>query len=505
MGITSEEIKKIIKKHIAEFKTEVSAEEIGIVVESGDGIAHITGLPSAMAGELIEFPGHVYGLVFNLEREMITAIILGRHTQVIEGATAKCTGYIMSTPVGEELIGRVINSLGKPIDGKGKINTKKYRPVEFTAPAVIEREPVTEPLQTGYKLIDALVPIGKGQRELIIGDRQTGKTAIAVDTILNQKNKNVICIYVATGQKASDISALVKTLESYDAMDYTIIVAAPASDAAALQYLAPFTGCAIAEDFMYNGKDVLIVYDDFSKHAKAYRMLSLLLRRPPGREAYPGDIFYLHARLLERAAKLSKEKGGGSMTALPIIETQAGDVSAYIPTNVISITDGQIFLESDLFNAGQRPAVNVGISVSRVGGRAQTKAMRKVAGRLRLDLAQFREKESFTTFAAELDKETRCQIARGKAISEILKQDKHKPMPLSDLIIILYAGVNGFLDNLSSQQIKAFEENLLALITQEYREIMVSIEKEKELTDQNEKALQSVIVKFKKDFIGEEK
>jgi F-type H+-transporting ATPase subunit alpha len=500
--INPEEIRQIIKRNITEFKNEVVAEEIGLVIESGDGIAHITGLPSAMSGEMIEFPNGIYGLVFNLQRDLITVIILERHTQVKEGAQAKCTGRIMSTPVGTPLLGRVVNALGKPIDGGAEIKTDKFRSLEFSAPAVIDREPVSVPLQTGYKLIDALIPIGRGQRELIIGDRQTGKSALAVDTIINQKDQNVICVYVATGQKTSDISTLAQTLENHNALSYTTIVAAPASDPASLQYLAPFTGCAIAEEFMYSGKDVLIIYDDLTKHAQAYRMLSLLLRRPPGREAYPGDVFYLHARLLERAAKLSKAKGGGSLTALPIIETQANDFSAYIPTNVISITDGQIFLEPDLFNAGQRPAVNVGISVSRVGGKAQTKAMRQVAGKLRLDLAQFREKESFTMFASELDRETTTQIARGKAMTEIMKQDKHNPMPLADQVCIIFAGINGFCDNLNTAQVKAFERDLLSTIQREHAALYAAIASEKALSPESEKKLTEILVEFKKEFLG---
>ncbi|MFA4858566.1 MAG: F0F1 ATP synthase subunit alpha [Candidatus Margulisiibacteriota bacterium] len=504
MAISPEEIKKIISQQIHEFKSELTAEEIGLVVESGDGIARISGLPSAMSGEMLQFASGVFGVVFNLEKDLLTAIILSQHTTVREGEQVKCTRRIISAPVGPALIGRVVDGIGQPIDGKGEIKATGTRPVEILAPPVVDREPVSVPLQTGCKLIDALIPIGRGQRELIIGDRKTGKSVIAIDTIINQKAENVICIYVAVGQKASDVATTVKTLEEYGAMDYTIVISATASDPTALQYLAPFTGCAMAEEFMYGqGKDVLIVYDDLTKHAKAYRMLSLLLRRPPGREAYPGDIFYLHSRLLERSAKLSKAIGGGSLTALPIIEIEAGDVSAYIPTNVISITDGQIFLETDLFNAGQRPAVNIGISVSRVGGQAQTKAMRSVVGKLRLDLAQFREKESFTMFSSDLDNETKAQIARGRAISEILKQDKHQPRSLADQVIILYAGVNGFLDDLSLPKIKSFEEKLLSSIHREKKTIPDSIQEQKVLSKEIEAQLRAALAEFKQDFTGD--
>lgn len=500
-----ENIAAIIKKQVGEYIPEVRPDETGVVIESGDGIARVSGLPQAMMGEMIEFPSGIYGIVFNLEVEEVTLIILGPHTAVREGDQAKCTGKIISVPVGDELLGRVVNAIGVPLDGKGPINTKNTRPVEAPAPAVTDREPVNKPLQTGYKLIDALIPIGRGQRELIIGDRSTGKSSILIDTIINQKNKNVICIYVSIGQKSSTLVNVVEKLKSFGAMDYTIVIDAPASDPGALQYLAPYAGCAMAEEFMYkHKKDVLIVYDDLTKHAAAYRMLSLLLRRPPGREAYPGDVFYLHSRLLERSAKLHSSLGGGSITALPIIETQMGDISSYIPTNVISITDGQIFLENDLFNAGIRPAVNAGISVSRVGGKAQIKAMRKVSGKLRIDLAQYREKESFTLFASELDKETRLQLSRGAALTEILKQDNYNPMPVEEQVCILYASEQGYLDTVPVNKIRLFEGALLENIRKEQPKLLEQIRNSGEFDSAWEESIGKVILALKEKFLKDD-
>ncbi|MDP2990353.1 MAG: F0F1 ATP synthase subunit alpha, partial [Kiritimatiellota bacterium] len=444
----------------------------GIVVESGDGIVHIAGLPAAMAGEIIEFSGNYVGMILDLERDVAQAILFGQHTAVRAGDYAKRTGRIMQVPVGEALLGRVVDALGQPVDGLGPIKTAKFRPTEKIAPGVIDRMPVNQPLQTGYKLVDALIPIGRGQRELIIGDRATGKSTLVVDTIINQKGKGVFCIYVAIGQKASTVANLVSLLRETGAMEYTIVVTALASDAIAFQFLAPFAACAMAEEFMYNGKDALIVYDDLTKHAQAYRTISLLLRRPPGREAYPGDVFYLHSRLLERAAKLKPELGGGSLTALPLIETQLGDITAYIPTNVISITDGQIFLEADLFNAGVRPAVNAGISVSRVGGKAQVPAIRKVSGRLRIDLAQYREKQAFSLFASEVDPETQQQLKRGALMTQVLKQDKHQPLAVEDQVIIIYAASSGLLDDLPPAEIKKFEERLIRFVHQNDPELI---------------------------------
>ncbi len=493
-------ISDILKKKILEFEAETKAEYVGKVIESGDGIAHIKGLPQAMAGEMIEFQSGIFGLVFNLERDQMVAVILGSHTSVKEGMWAKCTSRVMEVPVGEALIGRIVNGVGIPVDGKGDIVTDKHRPVERLAPSVVDRVPVDRPLQTGIKLIDALVPIGRGQRELIIGDRSTGKSAILVDTILNQKKEGVICVYVSIGQKTSDVVQMTEKLRRAGAMDYTIVVTASASDPGALQYLAPFTGCAMAEEFMYNGKDVLIVYDDLTKHAQAYRMISILLRRPPGREAYPGDVFYLHSRLLERSAQLSPKLGGGSMTALPIIETQLGDVSSYIPTNVISITDGQIFLESDLFNAGIRPAVNVGISVSRVGGNAQTKAIRKLAGRLRLDLAQYREKAQFSLFSEDVDKETKAQLLRGQIVTEVMKQEKNQPMGIEDQVVVLFAAVNGFFDNVPIANVRTHESELLSFIHRSYHEVLESIREKKEIDEEARGKITEAISKFKELF-----
>ena len=453
MNLRPEEISAIIKEQIKNYKNEIEISDFGTVLQVGDGIARVYGLENCMAGELLEFPGEIYGMALNLEEDNVGAVILGSDTDIKEGDIVKPTGRVVEVPVGDQLIGRVVNALGQPIDGRGPAHTTEVRPIEFPAPGVLQRKSVNQPLQTGIKAIDSMIPIGKGQRELIIGDRQTGKTAIAIDTIINQAKENVICIYVAIGQKKSTIAQLVQTLESKDAMKYTIIVSATASDVAPLQYIAPYAGCAMAEHFMYQGKDVLIIYDDLSKHAVAYRAMSLLLRRPPGREAYPGDVFYLHSRLLERAAKLSDELGGGSITALPIIETQAGDVSAYIPTNVISITDGQIFLESELFFTGQRPAVNAGISVSRVGGSAQIKAMKKVSSKVKLELAQYRELASFSQFGSDIDKDTKDRLDHGRILMEILKQSQYSPIDVVDQIIIIYAASHHWLMDIEVERI----------------------------------------------------
>lgn len=492
-----EDISAILKKKIEDFSFSARAEERGEVIESGDGIVRIKGLPSVMSYALIEFPNNIYGIAFNLERDQVVAVLLGPHTAVKEGDTAKLTGRVVEVPVGEALLGRVVDALGKPMDELGEIKTQKFRPVEKLAPQVVERVPVDRPLQTGYKLVDALIPIGRGQRELIIGDRSTGKSTMAIDAIINQKDQNVYCVYVAIGQKESTVMQTVQKLKENEAMDYTIVVSASASVPAGMQYLAPYAGCAMAEEFMYRGKDALIVYDDLTKHAQAYRMISLLLRRPPGREAYPGDVFYLHSRLLERAAQLSKEHGGGSLTALPIIETQLGDITSYIPTNVISITDGQIFLESDLFNQGMRPAVNAGISVSRVGGKAQVTAMRRIAGSLRIDLAQYREKQSFALFAGEVDKETLRQLQRGALISEVLKQDKHKPLPVEDQLIIIYAAVNNFMDDIPLQRVKEFEQQLTAFVRRLIPEAVPGIAAMNETTEEQ---LKKAIQAFKESF-----
>lgn len=501
MGIRPDEITSILRKQIEEFEAEVEVAEVGIVTQVGDGIARIYGLEKAMAGELVEFPGGTYGMVLNLEEDSVGCVILGPYTHIKEGDRVKRTGRIAEVPVGEALIGRVVNALGQPIDGKGPIRTDKFRPIESPAPGVIYRRPVNTPLQTGIKAIDAMIPIGRGQRELIIGDRQTGKTAIAVDTIINQKGQNVICIYVAIGQKASTVASVVRKLEEHGAMDYTIVVSATASEPAPMLYIAPYAGCAMGEYFMYEQhRDVLCIYDDLSKHAAAYRELSLLLRRPPGREAYPGDVFYLHSRLLERAARLSEEMGGGSLTALPIIETQAGDVSAYIPTNVISITDGQIYLESDLFYAGVRPAINVGLSVSRVGGAAQIKAMKQVAGRLRLDLAQYRELAAFAQFGSDLDKVTQARLARGERMVEILKQDQYQPMPVEEQVAVLYAAVNGYLDDLPVEKVRTFETEFLRYLRTQKPEVLARIREKKELTAEIEDQLKQAIQEVKATF-----
>ena len=503
MTTRGQDIVSVIKQQIEQFGMAVTMVDIGTVIEIGDGIARIHGLAGAKYNELLEFPKEVIGIVMNLEEDSVAAIVLGDYTEIKEGDEVHSTGRIAEVPVGEGLIGRVVDPLGRPLDGKGAIKTDKTRPVERIAPNVVLRKSVDTPVQTGIKAIDSLIPLGRGQRELIIGDRSTGKTAIALDTIINQRGGNLICIYVAIGQKASKVARVVATLENYGAMAHTIVVAANASDSVALQYLAPYAGCAMGEEFMEQGKDVLVIYDDLSKHAWAYRQLSLLLRRPPGREAYPGDIFYLHSRLLERAAKYAPEYGGGSLTALPIIETQAGDLSAYIPTNVISITDGQIYLETDLFNAGIRPAVNVGLSVSRVGSAAQTKAMKQVAGRLRLELAQYRELAAFAQLGtAELDKATRAQLDRGQRLTEILKQPQYAPVPQEKQVMILYAAINGYLDDIPIDKVATFETNLYRFMEANHPEVGKSIAQSKELAAETEDALKKAILEFKKGFVG---
>ncbi len=501
MNLRPEEISSVIKEQIKRYSTELEVSDVGTVIQVADGIARIHGLEKAMQGELLEFPGEVYGMVLNLEEDNVGAVLLGDSRNINEGDTVKTTGRVVEVPVGDALIGRVVNALGQPIDGKGPINTDKFRQIERVASGVITRKSVDTPLQTGIKAIDAMVPIGRGQRELIIGDRQTGKTAIAIDTIINQKGQNVKCIYVAIGQKASTVANIVSTFEEYGAMSYTTVVASTASELAPLQYIAPYAGCAIGEEWMEKGEDVLIVYDDLSKHAAAYRTLSLLLKRPPGREAYPGDVFYLHSRLLERAARMSDEYGGGSLTALPIIETQAGDVSAYIPTNVISITDGQIYLETEMFNSGFRPAVNAGLSVSRVGGAAQIKAMKKIAAPIRVDLAQYRELASFAQFGSELDADTKEKLAQGERIKEMLKQPQYKPMPVEYQVIIIYAVTKKYVLDVPVDKILDFQEGLFALIDTKYPQIPESIKETKELTADNEKALIAAIEEFKKTFI----
>ncbi|EPY2272237.1 F0F1 ATP synthase subunit alpha [Clostridium sporogenes] len=503
MHIKPEEITSIIRQQIEKFNTNVETVDSGTIIQIGDGIARVYGLQDCMEGELIEFPNDVYGMALNLEQDNVGCVLLGSEEGIKEGNVVKRTGKVVEVPVGEALVGRVVNSLGMAIDGKGPVLTNETRAVEVQAPGVIDRQSVKEPLQTGIKAIDSMIPIGKGQRELIIGDRQTGKTAIAIDTILNQKGNDVICIYVAIGQKQSTVAHIVNDLTKMGAMDYTIVVSSTASDSAPLQYLAPYAGCSMGEYFMHKGKDVLIVYDDLSKHAVAYRTMSLLLRRPPGREAYPGDVFYLHSRLLERSARLSEKLGGGSLTALPIVETLAGDVTGYIPTNVISITDGQIFLEADLFNAGQRPAVNAGISVSRVGGNAQIKAMKQVAGTLRLDLAQYRELAAFSQFGSDLDKESVKRLEKGKRLVEILKQPQYRPMPVEKEVIILYAVVNNHLSDIPVNKIKAFEEELFKYMDTHYREIEKEILEKKQLTDELKSKLDKAINDFKNVFLSE--
>ena len=500
MNLRPEEISSVIKEQIKRYASELEVSDVGTVIQVADGIARIHGLENAMQGELLEFPGEVYGMVLNLEEDNVGAVLLGDQRNINEGDTVKTTGRVVEVPVGDCMLGRVVNALGQPIDGKGPIQATNFRQIERVASGVIARKSVDTPLQTGIKAIDSMVPIGRGQRELIIGDRQTGKTAIAIDTIINQKGQGVKCIYVAIGQKASTVANIVKVFEEYGAMDYTTVVASTASELAPLQYIAPYSGCAMGEEWMENGEDVLIVYDDLSKHATAYRTLSLLLRRPPGREAYPGDVFYLHSRLLERAARLSDKLGGGSLTALPIIETQAGDVSAYIPTNVISITDGQIFLETEMFNAGFRPAVNPGISVSRVGGSAQIKAMKKIAGPIRIDLAQYRELAAFAQFGSELDADTKERLAQGVRIKEVLKQPQYKPMPVEYQVIIIYAATRKHLLDIAVEDILRFEIELFEFIQTKYPEIPESIKTEKVITEENEAALVKAIEEFKLQF-----
>src|SRR4249919_21170 len=496
MDIKAEEISKIIREQIGSFAVDVDVAEVGSIISIGDGIARVHGVDNAMAGEMLEFPHGVFGIALNLEEESVGAVLLGEFKEIKEGDPVKRTGRIISVPIGEELLGRVVNALGQPIDGKGPIATKQFAPIERLAPGVVDRQGVREPLQTGLKAIDSMVPIGRGQRELIIGDRQTGKTAVAIDAILNQKDTGVICIYNAIGQKQSTVAQVVRTLEEADAMRYTIVVAATASDPAPLLYVAPFSACTFGEYFRDSGRHALVVYDDLSKHAQAYREISLLLRRPPGREAYPGDVFYLHSRLLERAAKLNKELGAGSLTALPIIETQAGDLSAYIPTNVISITDGQIFLESDLFNQGVRPAINVGNSVSRVGGSAQIKAMRQVAGSLRLDLAQYRELAAFAQFGSDLDKATQAQLNRGRRLTEILKQPQYRPLPVEKQVAIIYAATNGWLDAIAVDRLRQYEESLYTFLDSHRPGVLAAIANKKILDDDLKAQLGQALEEF---------
>ncbi|MFA5334934.1 MAG: F0F1 ATP synthase subunit alpha [Candidatus Omnitrophota bacterium] len=500
MALRPEEVTSVIKSELEKFKSKMKMESVGTILQVGDGIARVYGLDDVMAGELIELPGGVMGMVLNLEEESVGIVIFGSDEGIKDGDIVKRTGKIAQVPTGKALVGRIVDALGNPIDEKGPVVADTFRPVEGHSPNVIQRQPVKEPLQTGIKAIDSMIPIGRGQRELVIGDRQTGKTAIAIDTIINQKYKNVYCIYVAIGQKLSTVVSVSETLAKYGAMEYTTIVCAPAESPAPLQYLAPYSGCAMGEEFMYNGKHALVIYDDLSKHAQAYRQLSLLLRRPPGREAYPGDIFYLHSRLLERAAKLSDELGGGSLTALPFIETQAGDITSYIPTNVISITDGQIYLETDLFYAGVRPAINVGLSVSRVGGKAQTKAMKGVAGKLRIDLAQYRELAAFAQFGSELDKVTQAQLTRGEKMTEVLKQGQYEPLPLSKQVIIIYAGTKGYLDDMPIEHIKKFEAGLYAFTSEKYPEIEHEIDTKKEISDAVAAKLDKAVSEFKRQF-----
>jgi F-type H+-transporting ATPase subunit alpha len=502
-AIRADEISKIIRQQIEGYSAGIEVAEVGTVIKAGDGIAEIHGLERVMAGELLDLPHEVAGIALNLEEDKVGAILFGDYEKIKEGDEVRRTGRIMSVPIGDELIGRVVDPLGRPLDGRGPIDTGKYNPLEKIAPGVMDRQPVREPMLTGLKAIDAMVPIGRGQRELIIGDRQTGKTAVAIDTILNSKGRDLICIYVAIGQKESTVAQVKKTLEEFDAMSYTIIVDASASSPAAMQYIAPYAGTAMGEYFRDSGKHVLCVYDDLSKHAWAYRAISLLLRRPPGREAYPGDVFYLHSRLLERSAKLSNELGGGSLTALPIIETQAGDISAYIPTNVISITDGQIFLESDLFHSGVRPAINVGNSVSRVGGSAQTKAMKQVAGTLRLDLAQYRDLAAFAQFGSDLDKATQQQLNRGAKLTELLKQPQYSPMPVEKQVISLWAGTKGFLDDIALEDVKRFESGLLNFIENTRGSLLEKLRQRQKIDDEIEKELRAAVAEFKERFMAE--
>ncbi len=500
MNLKPEEISSVIKEQIKNYKQKLETSDVGTVIQVADGIARIHGLENAMQGELLEFPGEVYGMVLNLEEDNVGAVLLGDTSSINEGDIVKTTGRVVEVPVGDAMLGRVVNALGQPIDGKGPISTTKTRPVERVASGVISRKSVDTPLQTGIKAIDAMVPIGRGQRELIIGDRQTGKTAIAIDTIINQKGQGVNCIYVAIGQKASTVAGIVKTLTEYDAMAYTTVVVSTASELAPLQYIAPYAGCAIGEEWMEEGKDVLVIYDDLTKHAAAYRTLSLLLRRPPGREAFPGDVFYLHSRLLERAAKLSDALGGGSLTALPIIETQAGDVSAYIPTNVISITDGQIYLETEMFNSGFRPAINAGLSVSRVGGAAQIGAMKKLAAPIRVELAQFRELAAFSQFGSELDDDTKEKLAQGERIREMLKQPQYKPMPVEKQVVIIYAATRKYLLDIPVDRVLEFEDGLFEHINTKYPEIFEKIKTDKKLSDELEDSLSKAITEFKETF-----
>jgi len=505
MDIKADEISKIIRDQIGSYAVEVDVSEVGSVVSVGDGIARVYGVDKTMAGEMLEFPHGVYGIALNLDEDSVGVVLLGDYIEICEGDPVKRTGRIISVPVGDELLGRVVNSLGQPLDGKGPIATGRFSPIERLAPGVVDRQPVREPLQTGLKAIDSLVPIGRGQRELIIGDRQTGKTAIALDTIINQKDKDVVCIYCAIGQKASTVAQVVKTLEDAGALRFSIVVTASASDPAPMLYIAPYTACAMGEYFRDSKRHALCVYDDLSKHAQAYREISLLLRRPPGREAYPGDVFYLHSRLLERAAKLNNEHGGGSLTALPIIETQAGDISAYIPTNVISITDGQIFLESDLFNQGVRPAINVGLSVSRVGGSAQVKAMRQVAGRLRLDMAQYRDLAAFAQFASDLDKVTRDQLARGERLVEVLKQLQYQPLPMEKQVILIFAGTNGYLDRFDASRVIEYERELYRFLETRHPGILTGIAAKKQIDEQMRADVENALREFGDMFAADQK
>ena len=500
MQIKAQEISEIIKKKISDFEKTVEVAEVGTVITVGDGIAKVFGLDNVMSGELLEFPGGLMGMALNLEEENVGVVLMGDDSKIREGDIVKRTKRIAEVPVGDAIVGRVVDGIGQPIDGKGPIASKEFRKIEVIAPGIVKRQPVREPLQTGLKAIDGMIPIGRGQRELIIGDRQTGKTAVAIDTIINQKGQNVICIYVAIGQKRSTVAQVTKTLQEYGAMEYSIVVSATASDPAPLQFISPYTGCTIGEYFRDSGKHALVIYDDLSKQATAYRQLSLLLRRPPGREAYPGDVFYLHSRLLERAAKLCDKLGGGSLTALPVIETQAGDLSAYIPTNVISITDGQIFLESDLFYSGVRPAINVGLSVSRVGGNAQIKAMKQVAGTLRLELAQFRELAAFAQFGSDLDKATLAQLNRGQRLTELLKQDQYSPMPVEQQVFVVFAGTNGYVDDIAVNAVKKFEQELLRFATSKYSDLLKDIAAKRVLDDDLRARMKSAIEEFKKTF-----
>lgn len=502
MAVRPEEVASIIKKEIENYEDKLRMENVGTVLQVGDGVARVYGLDDCMSNELLEFPNNIFGIALNLEEDNVGAILLGNDTKIKEGDIVKTTGKIVQVPVGYAMLGRVVNAIGEPIDGKGHIPTEEFREVECNAPNVIERQPVKEPLQTGIKAIDSMIPIGRGQRELIIGDRQTGKTAICIDTIINQAETGVLCIYVAIGQKMSTVANLVETLENHGAMKYTIVVVASASEAAPMQFIAPYAGCAMGEFFRDNGKHAVIMYDDLYKHALSYRQISLLLRRPPGREAFPGDIFNLHARLLERAAKLNDDLGGGSLTALPIVETQGGDYSAYIPTNVISITDGQIYLESDLFNSGVRPAISVGLSVSRVGGSAQIPAMKKVAGTLRLDLAQFRELAAFAQFGSDLDKSTTAQLEKGKRLIEVLKQIQYEPVPVEKQIMVIYAGVNGFLDEVPLDKVKEFEKKFLKFVNDKHPSIGIEIKENKKLTSEITHKLEDAINEFKKEFLS---